>query len=153
MNANNTRRSHHEIVSVGLKRNNVLQWNSVADSSVGIFLRETAPSNPPGYYTDSSKTVLYSKPFQLKNDYYFEGTFSSTENGAPSAAFSVFFSAEKLLRNILHRHPMENYEITLFSGSGKGIASTGLFQCRIAPPPSMRRAGVRSNVEHGNRQP
>jgi len=117
--------THPEIASVGLRRNNVLQWNFIADSSADIFLWETVPTNPPKYDADSSTTVLYSKPFQLNNDYYFEARFSSPENETPSATFSVFYSAEKLLRDVLHRHPMENYEITLFSGTGKGIASTG----------------------------
>lgn len=77
------------------------------------------------YRTDGSATVPYSKPFQLNNDYYFETSFSSVESVTPSVTIVVFYSAEKLLRDVLRRHPMENYEITLFSGKGQGIASTG----------------------------
>ncbi len=117
--------AHPEIVSVGLKKNSVPQWDFIADSSADMVLRETAPTDVPMYYTDSAKTVPYSMPFQLNSDFYFEARFSSTGNELPSAAFSVYYSAEKLLRDILQHHPMENYEITLFSGTGKGIASTG----------------------------
>ena len=117
--------THPEIASAGLKRNGVLQWNSVADSSADILLRESASTDTPMYRTDGSATVPYSKPFQLNNDYYFETSFSSVESVTPSVTIVVFYSAEKLLRDVLRRHPMENYEITLFSGKGQGIASTG----------------------------
>ncbi|MGA7159401.1 MAG: PAS domain S-box protein, partial [Bacteroidota bacterium] len=117
--------AHPEIVSVELLKNSVPQWNFIADSSVDMVLRETAPTDLPMYYTDSSKTVPYSLPFQLNNNSYFEARFSSTGNELPSAAFSVYYSTEKLLRNVLHRQQMEEYEITLFAGTGKEIASTG----------------------------
>ena len=117
--------AHPEIVLIELKRNSVSQWDFIADSSAGSALQETGPTDVPMYYTDSSKTVPYSMPFQLNNDFYFEARFSLVRTDLPSATFSVFYSVEKLLRSVLHRYPMENYEITLFSGTGKGIASTG----------------------------
>ena len=117
--------THPEIVSIELIRNSVSQWNFIADSAADIALRETIPATPSRNFADSSTTMLYSKPVQLNNDFYFEARFSSAENESPSAAFSVFYSAKKLLRGVLQRHPMENYEVTLFSGTGKEIASTG----------------------------
>ncbi len=116
---------HPEVASVEFKKDDVVQWSTSSDSSADIALLETASDKIPMYYGDSSKTILTSRPFPLNNMYFFEERFSFTENNVPAATISVFYSAEKLLRGVLLRDPMENYEITLFSGAGNGIASTG----------------------------
>lgn len=118
--------THPEIVSVEARSSaDVIQWKILSDSSLNILSQKSGGDNALISSTDSLNSVLYSKPFPFGKGYYFEARIPVEEKGISSGTISVLYSAEKILGVVLQRHPMEEYEISLFSGSGQGIASTG----------------------------
>jgi PAS domain S-box-containing protein len=117
---------HPEIVAVEARTNDaIVAWNIFADSAAENFPRMSGEDSNRISHIDSSIMVLYSKPFRSNKGYYFELRIPVTEKGISSGTISVFYSAEKLLGAVLQRVPMKEYEISLFSGLGQGIASTG----------------------------
>ena len=118
--------SHPEIVSVEVRASSeVVEWNILSDSVAEFFPRLSAENNEQLSVSDSFHTVQYSKPFHSEKGYYFELRIVAIEKGAASGTISVFYSAEKLLGAVLQRYPMPRYEISLFSGLGQEITSTG----------------------------
>ncbi len=118
--------NHPEIVSVEVKtNNNVVEWNILSDSTAEYFPRLAAEDHEHLSLSDSFHTVQYSKPFRSEKGFYFELRIVVIEKGVTFGTISVFYSAEKLLGTVLRRYPMPGYEISLFSGLGQEIASTG----------------------------
>jgi len=116
---------HSEVVSVQRSKDDgSIQWTVPQDSS-GELLAQAAAGSPLFSYADSSHSVFYTKPFRFNEGYYFEARFLVPQHGGLPDTCIVFYSAEKLLREVLLRHPMESYEVTVFSGWGQEIASTG----------------------------
>jgi len=116
---------HPEIVSIQRsKSNGTIQWIAPQDST-GERLVQAAAGSPLFSYADSSHSVFYTKPFRFNERYYFEAKFLIPHSGGEPDTCIVFYSAEKLLGDVLRRHPMENCEVTVFSGWGQEIASTG----------------------------
>jgi len=118
--------SHPEIVSVEVRTNNdVVEWKILSDSAAEYFPRLSAEDHENVSLSDSFHSVQYSKPFRSEKGYYFELRIVGVENGVASGKISVFYSAEKLLGTVLRHYPMPGYEISLFSGLGQEITSTG----------------------------
>lgn len=118
--------NHPEIVSVEARTNNrVAEWNILSDSLAEYFPRLSAEDQEHLSLSDSFHTVQYSQPFRSGNGYYFELRILVISRGTTSGTISVFYSAEKLLGAVLRRNPMPGYEISLFSGLGQQITSTG----------------------------
>jgi PAS domain S-box-containing protein len=116
---------HSEVVSIQRSKDDgTIQWTIPQDSS-GEMLAQAAVGSPLFSYADSSHSVFYTKPFRFNERYYFEARFLVPQQGRLPDTCIVFYSAEKLLREVLLHHPMENYEVTVFSGWGQEIASTG----------------------------
>ena len=116
---------HPEIISIQRGKEGVpVRWNIPQDSS-GELLAQAANGTALFSSADSSHFVLYTKPFRFNEQYCFEARYPIPEKGILPDTCFVYYSAEKLLREVLRHHPMENYEITLFSGWGQEIASTG----------------------------
>ena len=116
---------HQEIVSIRRSKDDgMIQWSVPQDSS-DEMLAQAAAGSPLFSYADSSHSVFYTKPFRFNERYYFEAKFLMPHYAGAAETCMVFYSAEKLLREVLLRHPMENYEVTVFSGWGQEIASTG----------------------------
>ncbi|GEM_PF-2276706 len=138
--------THPEIVSVEARSSaDVIQWKILSDSSADLLPRMSVDDNALISYADSSHTALYSKPFRFEKRYYFEARIPVAEKGILSGTFSVVYSAEKLLGAILKNHPMEGYEISLYSGSGQSIASTG-FSNVVASLRVQRAVGGYKNL-------
>lgn len=118
--------THPEIASVEARTNNDIPvWNFLSDSAAEYFPRLSPGDHERLSLSDSFHSVQYSKPFRAEKGYYFELRIALVEKGVGYGTISVFYSAEKLLGTVLRRYPMPEYEISLFSGLGQEITSTG----------------------------
>ncbi len=116
---------HPEVVLVRGTSGDVLEWSVGSDSLSDILsqagLRDTALVAS----RHGSSAILYSKTVHVGKDYYFASTSTLPRSDGQALVITILYSAENLLRVILARHPMQGYEISLFSGAGRAIASTG----------------------------
>ncbi|HTY09634.1 MAG TPA: response regulator [Bacteroidota bacterium] len=117
--------AHPEIVSIQSGNNETgIRWSIPQDSSAEL-LAQAVRGTPLFSFADSSTPILYTKPFRCNTHYFIEARYPVPQRDAAAETCYVFYSAEKLLGDVLRRHPMENAEIAVFSGWGEQIASTG----------------------------
>ena len=130
---------HPEVALVRGTSGDVLEWSVGSDSLSDILsqagLRDTALVASHG----GSSAILYSKTVHVGKDYYFASTSTLPRADGSALVITILYSAENLLRVILARHPMQGYEVSLFSGAGRAIASTGFSN---APAPLRVQRGV-----------
>jgi PAS domain S-box-containing protein len=117
--------AHAEIVSIqsGKSETNI-RWSLAGDSTSELMMQAVRGVSLFSF-ADSSRPILYTKPFQFNNHYFIEARYPVVQNDGGAETCYVFYSAEKLLGEVLRHHPMENAEIAVFSGWGGEIASTG----------------------------
>ncbi len=117
--------THPEVISIQMRGDGgVMRW-AVPQDSLAEVVAQAAVGIPLFSYADSSHSIFYTKPFLFSERYYVEAKFLIRSGGERPDTCFVFYSAERLLSEVLRRHPMEHYEVALFSGWGQEIASTG----------------------------
>lgn len=118
--------THPEIVTVAAKTaNGTLRWMIAKDSSIDPY-PQLSPENTALFsYHEKWRKAYYSSPFLVGQAYYFKANFVISDKESSLGSLTIVYSAEGLLKEILSLHPMQNSEVTLFSGSGQSIASTG----------------------------
>ncbi|HTR80952.1 MAG TPA: response regulator [Bacteroidota bacterium] len=116
-------RLHREIARASVKENGVVEWALSRDSSLDIYLQLHSRSGAFLSFPETWRSVSYSKPFPVGTSYYFSASFPGSANSRDT--LTIVYSAEEFLKGILLSHPMENGEVSLFSGIGESIASTG----------------------------
>jgi len=119
------RLSHPEIVSVqcGAEETRI-RWTVPEDSSAALLMQAVRGTSLFSF-ADSSNGLFYSKPFQFNGRYFIEALYPLSPPGGGAETCYVFYSAERLLEEILRRRPMEGAEVAVFSGWGEQITSTG----------------------------
>jgi len=116
---------HPEIISIEKRSSSgAVQWE-IPEDSLRELLSQAAADSTFFASADNVHSTLYTKPFHFNERYYFEARFLIPDKGTSQDTCLVYYSAEKLLREVLRHHPMEGYEVTMFSGWGQEIASTG----------------------------
>lgn len=117
---------HPEIVLVTARNaEGAVQWKTLRDSTAVNVDGLSAGRGGHLVRADESGTGQYSNAYQWGREHVFELRIPFSQGGIFSGTLSAYFSAERLLRALLQRVPMPEYEISVLSASGQTIASTG----------------------------
>ena len=104
---------HHEIASVGVKKNDIFQWNSDTDSSVD-FLRETIPAS------SSSSMETAQRRYGIRNRFR-QTTITTSRRSSPLPR-----TRQGLLR-FAFSIPRKNSSVTFFTGTPWRITRSPCF--------------------------
>jgi two-component system, cell cycle sensor histidine kinase and response regulator CckA len=123
---------HPEIVAVSERKDVLFHLMDVKDSTTierdsttiemvwSLIRRDSALARE-----SIGPSTRFSKPVKVKDRFYFAAFIPIRRSGITIRPVILVYSADDILGEVLHRHPVEGCEISLFSFSGERIASTG----------------------------
>jgi len=119
-------RIHPEIVGIAAKGGDgSIRWVVAKDSTTDAYALLLRGDTTKLTYPERWADIRYTQAYPLGPDYYFRTRFAAGQTGTPPFSLVAIYSATELLKTALQMHPVQNSEVTLFSGVGRAIASTG----------------------------